>query len=144
MRILSVILEADVYETDKDKLGNIIPAIKKVIETEGLFAQLVSITFFKENPTINNNPKLTDIAITTLNKIYGRGTVTVDYGQVPFSNDDFSYFQEKVPGVYFFFGGSNFEKGMIAMNHAPNFMVDEECIRTGVKIFSTLIFERLL
>jgi hypothetical protein len=27
--------------------------------------------------------------------------------------------------------------------HAPNFMVDEECIRTGVKSFSSLIFERL-
>jgi metal-dependent amidase/aminoacylase/carboxypeptidase family protein len=65
------------------------------------------------------------------------------YGQVPFSNDDFSYFQQKVPGVYFFLGGSNFEKGMIAMIHAPNFMVDEESIRIGVKSFSALLIERL-
>jgi metal-dependent amidase/aminoacylase/carboxypeptidase family protein len=139
----TLVLEADIYETDKDKLENIIPAIKKVIESEGLSAQLVSVSFFKENPTINNDPKLTNIAIKTLDKIYGSGTVTVDYGQVPFSNDDFSYFQQKIPGVYFFLGGSNFEKGMIAMIHAPNFMVDEECIRTGVKRFASLIFERL-
>lgn len=32
---------------------------------------------------------------------------------------------------------------MIAMNHAPDFKVDEECIRTGVKSFSSLIIERL-
>jgi metal-dependent amidase/aminoacylase/carboxypeptidase family protein len=75
--------------------------------------------------------------------MFGQGAITVDYGQVPFSNDDFSYFQEKVPGVYFFLGGSNFEKGMIAMIHAPNFMVDEECIRIGVKIFASLIWEKL-
>ncbi len=139
----TLVLEADVYETDKDKLKNIIPAVKKVIESQGLSSQLVSVIFFKENPTIQNDPKLTNIAINTLDKLYGQGSVTVDYGQVPFSNDDFSYFQQKVPGVYFFFGGSNFEKAMIAMIHAPNFMVDEECIRTGVKSFSSLIFERL-
>jgi metal-dependent amidase/aminoacylase/carboxypeptidase family protein len=32
---------------------------------------------------------------------------------------------------------------MIAMNHAPNFEVDEESIRVGVKVFSSLIVERL-
>ncbi|NOS93076.1 MAG: M20/M25/M40 family metallo-hydrolase [Cyclobacteriaceae bacterium] len=139
----TTVLEVDVYETDKNKLANIIPAIKKVIESQGLSAQLLSVSFFKENPTIDNDPKLTTLAINTLNNVYGQGTVTVDYGQVPFSNDDFSYFQQQIPGVYFFLGGSNFEKGMIAMIHAPNFMVDEECIRTAVKKFSTLIFERL-
>ncbi len=139
----TLVLEADVYETDKNKLEAIIPAIKKAIESQGLSVQLVSVTFFKENPTIQNNPKLTNIAINTLDRMYGKGTVTVDYGQVPFSNDDFSYFQQKVAGVYFYLGGSNFEKGMIAMIHAPNFMVDEECIRTGVKSFSYLISQRL-
>lgn len=139
----TLVLEADVYETDKNRLDAIIPSIKKVIESQGISTQLVSVTFFKENPTINNNPKLTNIAINTLDRMYGQGTVIVDFGQVPFSNDDFSYFQQKVPGVYFFLGGSNFEKGMIAMIHAPNFMVDEECIKIGVKSFASLIYERL-
>jgi metal-dependent amidase/aminoacylase/carboxypeptidase family protein len=139
----SQFLEFDVYETNKDKLKDIIPAIKKVIEIHDLDLKLVSVTYFKENPTIDNDPKLTNIAINTLDKLYGKGTITIDYGQIPFSNDDFSYFQEKVPGVYFYLGGSNFEKNMIAMIHAPNFMVDEECIRNGVSAFSTLILSRL-
>ncbi len=139
----ALFLEFDVYETEKDKLVEIIPAIKKVIESEGLSAQLVSVSFFKENPTIQNNPQLTQNAVFTLDKLYGKGTVTPSYGQVPFSNDDFSYFQQKIPGVYFFLGGSNFEKGMIAMIHAPNFMVDEECIKLGVVMFSSLIYQRL-
>ena len=77
-----------------------------------------------------------------LDKIYGKNYVVRDYGQVPFFNDDFAYFQQKIPGVYFLFGGSNFEKGMIAMNHAPNFMVDETCIGIGVKSFASLLLER--
>jgi metal-dependent amidase/aminoacylase/carboxypeptidase family protein len=48
-----------------------------------------------------------------------------------------------VPGVYFFLGGSNIEKGIVAMNHAPNFNVDEESIKIGVRSFSSLIMERL-
>ncbi|WP_343641411.1 M20/M25/M40 family metallo-hydrolase [Chryseobacterium sp.] len=78
-----------------------------------------------------------------LQNLYGKDAVAPNHGQVPFFNDDFSYFQEKILGVYFFLGGSNFEKGVIAMSHSPNFQVDEESIRTGVKSFSSLIIERL-
>ena len=139
----TLFLEAELYETDAMKLKNIIPKIKQVISDQNYASQLLSVSYIKENPTVLNDPKLTNIAIKTFEKIYGKGYVTIDYGQVPYFNDDFAYFQQKIPGVYFFLGGSNFEKGIIAMNHAPNFKVDEECIRTGVKSFSSLIIERL-
>lgn len=135
-------LQFDCYETNKSKLKDIVPAIKNLLIKEGLSAEIIGLQVVKENPTINNNPHLTNSAIKTLQAIYGNRAVTIDYGQIPFSNDDFSYFQQKVPGVYFYLGGSNFQKGMVAMIHAPNFMVDEECIRVGVQKFSTLIFSR--
>jgi metal-dependent amidase/aminoacylase/carboxypeptidase family protein len=137
------VLEAYLYETNADKLKNIIPEIKQVIETENLTDKLLSVTFVQENPTVINDKKLTGIVIKKLNAIYGKGFVTLGYGQAPFFNDDFTYFQQKIPGVYFFLGGSNPEKGIVAMNHAPNFRVDETCIKTGVATFSSLIIERL-
>lgn len=136
-------LEAYLYETDQSHLTEIIPRVKKIIEDNGYKDQLLSLSFIQENPTVINDEKLTGTAIKTLDHIYGKNAVTPDYGQVPFFNDDFAYFQQKIPGVYFLLGGSNFEKGIIAMNHAPNFQVDEESIRTGVKCFSSLIMERL-
>lgn len=136
-------LEADLYETNQSNLQNIIPKIKQVITESNYNSQLLSVSFIQENPTVINDGKLTDIATKTLDKIYGKGLVIPDYGQVPFFNDDFAYFQQKTPGVYFLLGGSNFEKGIIAMNHAPNFRVDEESIRVGVRSFSSLIVERL-
>ena len=60
----------------------------------------------------------------------------------PIQNDDFAYFQQQIPGVYFFLGGSNFEKNLISMPHSPDFAADEESIKTGVKYFSSLILER--
>ena len=136
-------LEANLYETNSTNLNEIIPKIKQVIETSNFKDKLLSVTFVQENPTVNNDKKLTGIAIKTLDGIYGKGFVVIDYGQVPFFNDDFAFFQQKIPGVYFLLGGSNLEKGIIAMNHSPNFKVDEECIRIGVKSFSSLIKERL-
>lgn len=136
-------LETYLYETNSFNLKEIIPNIKQLVKTSNDKDQLISVSFIQENPTVNNDKKLTDIAVKTLDNIYGQGFIVTDYGQVPFFNDDFAYFQQKVPGVYFLLGGSNMEKGIIAMNHAPNFEVDEECIRTGVSSFSNLIFERL-
>lgn len=136
-------IEADLYETDKQNLKNIIPAIGQTIKANGYGNDLVSVSFIKENPTIINDPDLTNASIKTINDIYGKGSVTADYGQVPFFNDDFAYFQQETKGTYFLLGGSSFEKGIIAMNHSPGFAVDEECIRIAVKTFSSLIYERL-
>lgn len=136
-------LETYLYETNPSNLDKIIPGVQNVIENSGYKNELFSVSFVQGNPTVINDEKLTQSATEILQNIYGKNTVAADYGQVPFFNDDFSYFQQKIPGVYFFLGGSNFEKGVIAMNHAPNFQVDEESIRTGVKSFSSLIIERL-
>jgi len=136
-------IDIQMYETDSARLKNIIPAIKQVIKDQNYISKLLSVSYISENPIVTNNPKLTNNSINILNNIYGKGFVTSIYGQVPYSNDDFAYFQQKIPGVYFFLGASNFEKGIIAMMHAPYFRVDEECIRIGVKGFSSLIVERL-
>lgn len=139
----SFFMEAYLYETNSENLKNIIPKIEKTIQDSGYGNQLKAISFTQENPTVQNDPQLTKTAIKILENTFGKETVKMDYGQVPFFNDDFAYFQQKTRGVYFFLGGSNLEKGMIAMNHAPNFMVDEECMRTGIKSFSTLLYKRL-
>lgn len=136
-------LETYLYETNSFNLDKIIPAVQKAIEDSGYKDHLLSVSFVQGNPTVVNDEKLTHSVTEILQNLYGKNAVAPDYGQVPFFNDDFSYFQQKIPGVYFFLGGSNVEKGMIAMNHAPNFQVDEESIRTGVKSFSSLIIERL-
>ena len=123
-------------------LQKIIPKIQRLIGENNYKDKLLSVSFIQENPTVVNDEKLTKSVIKTLNRIDGN-LVSADYGQIPYFNDDFAYFQQKVPGVYFFLGGSNMEKGITAMNHAPNFKVDEESIKIGVRSFSSLIIERL-
>ncbi|WP_407486250.1 M20 metallopeptidase family protein [Elizabethkingia anophelis] len=136
-------MKAYIYETNADKLKEIIPQIKQALETNGYKDQLLSVSYIQENPTVFNDKSLTNLATETLERIYGKMVMVKDYGQVPYFNDDFAFFQQKKQGVYFLLGGSNFKKGIIAMNHTPDFEVDEESIRNGVKSFSSLIYERL-
>lgn len=136
-------MKAYIYETNADKLKEIIPQIRQVLETNGYKDQLLSVSYIQENPTVFNDKNLTSLATETLENIYGKIVMVKDYGQVTYFNDDFAFFQQKKQGVYFLLGGSNFKKGIIAMNHTPDFEVDEESIRNGVKSFSSLIYERL-
>ena len=75
-----------------------IPKIKEVIETNAYKNKLISISFIKENPTVHNDTELTNKAINILGENQKK---LIDYGQIPFFNDDFTYFQQKIPGEYF-------------------------------------------
>lgn len=138
-----LLLEAYLYETNASNLPGIVPRIERAIEASGHKSKLRSVSYVQANPTVINNARLTQQAVRTMQQAVGVDVIKPVYGQVPFFNDDFAYFQQKIPGVYFFLGGSNAEKGIIAMNHAPNFQVDEESIRVGVRSFSSLLIARL-
>jgi amidohydrolase len=57
--------------------------------------------------------------------------------------EDFSFFQEKVPGLFFFLGGM--PKGMdpktAPSHHTPDFMIDESSFKLGVKALAGLTLD---
>ena len=59
--------------------------------------------------------------------------------------EDFSFFAEKVPSIFFFIGGM--EKGRDPKtafpHHTPDFVLDESGMKTGVKAFCHLVFDYL-
>lgn len=52
------------------------------------------------------------------------------------TGEDFSYFQEKVPGVFFWVGIANESCGSNVPLHASNFMVDEAVIHNASALFA--------
>lgn len=89
------------------------------------------------NATVNN-PALTEKMGGTLRRVAGEG----NYGLQPKStaSEDFSFYQEKVPGMFFYLGvtpkGTDVEKA--APNHSPRFYVDESGLINGVRALSNL------
>ena len=135
-------LSANLYETNKSKLTEILSEIEGIITQSEFNSALMDLSYIQENPTVLNDENLTEQATILLNALYGEHTLGIAYGQIPYFNDDFIYFQQNIPGVYFLLGGSNPEKGINALNHSPHFKVDEACMKTGVASFSSLILER--
>ena len=135
-------IETVLTGSNKNELDLIPEQIKERILKSDFRDNLISTEYTIEYPTVINNPNLTEKALNLISVVYGKQSVAKFYGVIPNFNDDFSFYQRKVPGVYFFLGGSNFQKGQISMPHTPNFAVDEECIRIGVKYFSSMIVER--
>ncbi|WP_291726396.1 M20 metallopeptidase family protein [Bernardetia sp.] len=105
---------------------------------------LIDVFYSDSIALVLNDEKLAKLSINSISEIYGTDKALSLYGVIPDGrSDDFALFQKEVTGVYFLIGASNFEKGIISMPHSANFAVDENCIKTGVNYFSSLLIERL-
>ncbi|MBP7550001.1 MAG: M20/M25/M40 family metallo-hydrolase, partial [Gemmatimonadaceae bacterium] len=49
--------------------------------------------------------------------------------------EDFSAFQQKAPGTFFFVGAARPIDGAVHPHHHPKFDVDERAFETGVRVF---------
>lgn len=139
----TISFESTFFETDRDKLDSISGQINSLILNSEYKDSYLSTSYSRGNPTVLNDPELTKSTFRTIDSLYNNGKVKPIYGQIPYFNEDFIYYQQKIPGVMFLLGGSNKEKGLIAMPHSPEFAVDEEAIKYGVKYFSSLLSDRV-
>ncbi|OEH87048.1 hypothetical protein BHU72_01220 [Desulfuribacillus stibiiarsenatis] len=53
--------------------------------------------------------------------------------------EDFSYFLNEIPGVYFFIGAGNQSTGIVYPQHHPKFDIDEHSLTIGVKAFLAIL-----
>lgn len=83
-------------------------------------------------PLINDG-RLTDIAIKSAKKLYGQHSlVPMDKLTV---SEDFTYYMDKVPGVFAFIGGGNKKIG-IYENHNDKFIIDESSLNMGTALYA--------
>lgn len=84
-------------------------------------------------PVTVNNPELTQAMVPALQKAsFGKAAVST---QNQSASEDFSYFSQKVPGLYVFLGVTPLDKdpAKAASNHNPGFFVDDGALVTGVR-----------
>lgn len=96
---------------------------------------------------IQNNTAITfnDVALTqqmlpTLENVAGKENVNLMKATT--GGEDFSFFQEKVPGFYFFLGGMP-ENAEPTRHHTPEFYIDESGLLLGVKTMTQLTLDFL-
>ncbi|NIJ53294.1 amidohydrolase [Dyadobacter arcticus] len=92
--------------------------------------------------TVNDVP-LTEKMIGTLQNVAGTENVSLIPAKT--GAEDFSYYQQKVPGLFFFLGGMPKGKNVAdaAPHHTPDFYVDEGSLVLGVRSLSRLTIDYL-
>lgn len=81
---------------------------------------------------VDNDPKLVEL----LQEVAGD-----NYEETPpyMLAEDFSLYLQKVPGMFFFLGSGNEEKGYIHSLHSAQFQFDEEILALGVETYAKLL-----
>ena len=92
----------------------------------------------KNYPVTVNDPALTEAMLPTLQRVAGRGRLQL----MPkiTGSEDFSFFQQVVPGLFFFVGvtSSDVDPRTAAPNHSPRFRIDEAGLIVGVRALAQL------
>lgn len=127
-------LSADDYKLMNDRINTI---VSKTAESNGATAE-VKIPYSTHYPVTYNNLALTEKMLPSLQKAAGAGNVRL----IPpiTGAEDFSFFQEKVPGLFFFLGGMPKGKDpkTAPSHHTPDFFIDESSFKLGVKALAGL------
>jgi amidohydrolase len=89
-------------------------------------------------PVTFNDLKLTEKMTETLQSVAGKENITIIPAKT--GAEDFSFYQQKVPGLFFFLGGMPKGKapGDAAPHHTPDFYIDESGLVLGVRALSWL------
>ena len=89
-------------------------------------------------PVTYNDPGLTARMAPSLQKVVGPEKIKLT--EPVTMAEDFSFFQQKVPGLFFFLGAYPEEMNLTKqpVHHTADFMIDEKALLTGVKAFLTL------
>lgn len=104
----------------------------KIAESQGATAEVEIIIGY---PVTYNDPALTAKMVPTLQRVAGKENVKLVDAIT--GAEDFSFFQQKVPGLFFFLGGKPAgapkEMNSIGGHHTPDFYVDESGLITGLR-----------
>ena len=126
------------------------PKMREMIETrmkemvEGIakaYGGEASIIFQNNTSITYNDEALTAQILPSLQTVAGEENVIIMKATT--GGEDFSFFQEKVPGVYFFLGGMTAGNSESFPHHTPDFMIDESGLLLGVKAFTQISIDYL-
>ncbi len=127
-------------EDEKLVYSRIRKIAEKTAESAGAMAE-VTIPFSTYNPVTYNNPELTSAMLPSLQKSAGAANVLLVPAKT--GGEDFAYYAQKVPGLFFFIGGM--AKGKDAKtsgpHHTPEFFLEDSAFKTGVNAFCNLVFD---
>jgi len=130
-------LDRDMKEVIRERMKTLVTSIA---EAHGATA---TVDIQDGTDITYNDPELTAFAVKSLQKV--AGSDKVELMRAITGAEDFSYFQSKIPGFYFFLGGTptDVPEADAPSHHTPSFYVDDASLLLGVKAMTQLTLDYL-
>ena len=130
-------LDKEMKEVIRNRMKELVPKIAQAYggEAEVIIQDGAPITY--------NNPDLTSQMIPSIERVLGKDNVEVVNAVT--GAEDFSYFQQEIPGFYFFLGGTpkTLPETEAPSHHTPNFFIDDSALIYGVNVLTAMVKDYL-
>ena len=131
-------LDTDMQEKIHEKMHRVVTYTAKSMGAEA------TLEIDSGYPVTYNDHELTAKMVPTLERVAGRENANVVNAIT--GAEDFSFFQEQIPGLYYFIGGMppDMDPADAPSHHTPDFYVDEEGMRLGVRTMANLTIDYMM
>ena len=130
-------LDKEMKELLRKRMNEMVPSIAKAYRAEATLdiQDGADVTF--------NHLALTKQMLPTLERAAGKANVNLMNALT--LAEDFSYFQNEIPGFFFFLGGTplDMKESDAPSHHTPSFIIDDSSMKLGVKTLSNLALDYL-
>jgi amidohydrolase len=140
----SVVLEGTIRTFDEGMRKAIHERVRRTAESIAASAGATAAsTVFPYAPVTVNDPALTERMAATLKRVAGADGVKI--AKQTTTAEDFSLYEQRVPGMFFFLGitPKGTDPASAAPNHSPRFFVDEAALIPGVRAMANVALDYL-
>lgn len=99
-------------------------------------------TFNEGYPAVRNTPWATKLVRETAASVLGAENVQ-EMADPLMAGEDFAFYQQEFPGVFFFLGSGSEQAGATYSWHHPRYNIDERCFQSGAALMAALAFQPL-
>ncbi|MBC1506698.1 amidohydrolase [Listeria sp. FSL L7-1509] len=138
----AVELEGDVRYMNTENRDKIDAEIHRIVAgIEAMFGVTTELTYTNDYPPLYNDPKVTEQVVAGLQKGVGEYLTAVSEYDMLSGSEDFAYYLEKIPGVFFYIGAKPKTTESAYFNHHPKFDIDEDALLVAAKSVAEVVLD---
>ncbi|EKC9516873.1 amidohydrolase [Listeria monocytogenes] len=138
----AVELEGDVRYMNTENRDKIDAEIHRIVAgIEAMFGVTVELTYTNDYPPLYNDPAVTEQVVASLQKCVGEYLTGISEYDMLSGSEDFAYYLQKIPGVFFYIGAKPKNTSIAYFNHHPKFDIDEDALLVAAKSVADVVLD---
>lgn len=138
----AVELEGDVRYMNTENRDKLDAEIHRIVAgIEAMFGVSVELTYTNDYPPLYNDPAVTEQVVASLQKGLGEYLTDISMYDMLSGSEDFAYYLQKIPGVFFYIGAKPKNTPHAYFNHHPKFDIDEDALLVAAKSVADVVLD---